>query len=57
MALAMDARSFAALPTRTYRERVTVNRADWLFLAAVALVVAAVVLALWFAGITRFTIS
>lgn len=57
VALAMDARAFGALPTRTYRKRVIVNRADWFFLAAVVLVEAAVVLTLWLAGVTRFTIS
>jgi energy-coupling factor transport system permease protein len=57
VALAMDARAFSALPDRTYRERMVVRRSDWLFLATVVAVVAAVVLGFWSAGITRFTIE
>ncbi|OFW57428.1 MAG: hypothetical protein A2133_06520 [Actinobacteria bacterium RBG_16_64_13] len=57
VALAMDARAFGAFPERTYRERMTVRRADWLFVGAVILIVSAVVVALWCAGVTRFTIG
>jgi energy-coupling factor transport system permease protein len=57
VALAMDARAFGALPDRTYRERMVVRRSDWVFLAGVVTTVAVVVVAFWFAGITRFTIG
>ncbi len=57
VAMAMDARAFGALPGRTYRERMVVQRADWLFLAAVIAVVVAVVLSTWGAGIARFTVG
>ena len=57
VAMAMDARAFAALPDRTYRELTVVRRGDWLFLAAVIAVVAAVVLGTWGAGIARFTVG
>lgn len=57
VAVAMDARAFGALPNRTYRERMVVRRSDWVFLAAVVAIVAAVVVGFWFAGITRFTIE
>jgi energy-coupling factor transport system permease protein len=57
VAMAMDARAFGALPGRTYRERVVVQRADWLMLAAVIAVVAVVVLGTWAAGIVRFTVG
>jgi energy-coupling factor transport system permease protein len=57
VAVAMDARAFGALPDRTYRERMVVQRSDWVFLAAVVAIVAAVVVGFWFAGITRFTIE
>ncbi len=56
-AVAMDARAFGALPNRTYRERMVVRSSDWLFLAAAVAVTAAVVVGLWYAGITRFTIE
>jgi energy-coupling factor transport system permease protein len=57
VALAMDARAFGSLPRRTYRERVTVNWGDWLFVVAAVVVVAVIVLTLWLAGVTRFTVS
>ncbi len=57
VAVAMDARAFGALPDRTYRERMMVRRSDWVFLAVVVAMVAAVVVGLWFAGIARFTIE
>jgi energy-coupling factor transport system permease protein len=57
VALAMDARAFGAFPDRTYRERVVVRSADWVFVASVVAVVAAVVVACWSAGITRFTVG
>ena len=57
VALAMDARAFGALPTRTYRERVTVDRQDWLFTGTVVVVVAAIVVGLWLAGVVRFTVG
>jgi energy-coupling factor transport system permease protein len=57
VAMAMDARAFGALPGRTYRERMVVQRADWLFLAAVIVVVAVVVLGAWAAGVARFTVG
>jgi len=57
VALAMDARAFGAFPDRTYRERVVVRRADWVFLALVLAVVAVVVVACWAVGITRFTVG
>ncbi len=57
VAMAMDARAFGALPGRTYRERMVVGRADWLFLATVIVVVAGVVLGTWGAGIARFTVG
>jgi energy-coupling factor transport system permease protein len=57
VAVAMDARAFGALPDRTYRERIVVRRADWVFLAVVTVVLAAVVAGLWCAGITRFTVG
>jgi energy-coupling factor transport system permease protein len=57
IAIAMDARGFGALPGRTYRERMRVAAADWVFLALVMVAVAAVVLATSLSGIGRFTIS
>ena len=57
IAIAMDARAFGALPKRTYRERMIVTTTDWLFLASVAAVVAAVVMGVWLSGFGRFTIS
>jgi energy-coupling factor transport system permease protein len=57
VAVAMDARAFGALPDRTYRERMMVRRSDWVFLAAVLAIVAAVVVGLWYAGVARFAIE
>lgn len=57
VAVAMDARAFGALPNRTYRERMVVRLYDWVFLAVTLLVTAAVVVGLWWAGITVFTIE
>jgi energy-coupling factor transport system permease protein len=57
VAVAMDARAFGALPTRTYRQRMVVRRSDWVFVVVVAAVLAVVVVGLWFAGITRFTVE
>jgi energy-coupling factor transport system permease protein len=57
IAIAMDARAFGALPGRTYRERMVVTAADWVFLALVVIVVAAVVSGMWLSGFGRFTIS
>lgn len=57
VALAMDARAFGALPRRSYRQRMTVDWHDWLFIAIVILTVALVVVGLWLAGITRFTVG
>jgi energy-coupling factor transport system permease protein len=57
IAIAMDARAFGALPKRTYRQRMTINTGDWLFLAFVIALVAVVVMAIWLSGFGRFTIS
>jgi energy-coupling factor transport system permease protein len=57
VALAMDARAFGALPQRTYRERMTVTAADWLFVGAALAIAALVVVALWRLGVARFTIQ
>lgn len=57
VAVAMDARAFGAFSDRTYRERMVVRRADWLFLAAVVVAVGALVVGFWYAGLTRFTIQ
>jgi energy-coupling factor transport system permease protein len=57
IAIAMDARAFGALPHRTYRERMAVTAGDWVFLALVVVVVAAVVSGIWLSGFGRFTIS
>jgi energy-coupling factor transport system permease protein len=57
IAIAMDARAFGALSHRSYRERIIVTAGDWLFLAAVMVVVAVVVVAMWLSGFGRFTIS
>jgi energy-coupling factor transport system permease protein len=57
VAVAMDARAFGALPTRTYRERMVVGRSDWLFVTVVVLMLAAVVLGSWWAGIARFVVG
>ena len=57
VALAMDARAFGAFPDRTFRERMVVRRADWVFLVVVLAVVAAVVVLFRGLGITRFTVG
>jgi energy-coupling factor transport system permease protein len=57
IAIAMDARAFGALPRRTYRERMVVTAGDWIFLAAVIVVVAAVVTGIRLSGFGRFRIS
>jgi energy-coupling factor transport system permease protein len=57
VAMAMDARAFGALPGRTYRVRMVIRRSDWLFVAAVVVITAAVVLGSWCAGIARFTVG
>lgn len=57
IAVAMDARAFGALPSRTYRERMVVQPADWVFLALVLLVVAVITAALWLAGVARFAVG
>ena len=57
VAVAMDARAFGALPTRTYRERMVVRCSDWVFLALVVAILAAVVVGSWWAGIARFTVG
>ena len=57
IAIAMDARAFGALPHRTYRERMVVTAGDWVFLALVVVLVAAVVTGIWLSGFGRFTIS
>ena len=56
VAVAMDARAFGALPGRTYRRRMTVGRGDLLFLAAAVSVTAAVIVGLYLAGVTRFSL-
>jgi energy-coupling factor transport system permease protein len=55
VAIAMDARAFGAFPERTYRVRMVVRRRDRLFLLAVIVVVAGVIVGLRLAGIARFT--
>jgi energy-coupling factor transport system permease protein len=57
IAIAMDARAFGALPRRTYRERMLVVGADWVFLALAVVVVAGIVTGTWLSGIGRFTVS
>jgi energy-coupling factor transport system permease protein len=57
VALAMDSRAFGALPTRTYRRRLSIGRADLLLLASTVLILAVVIVGLWFAGVTRFTLG
>ena len=57
VALAMDARAFGAFPERTYRERMVVRRSDWLLVAGAVVIVAAVLVGCWYAGITKFTIG
>ncbi len=57
IAIAMDARAFGASPQRTYRKRMVVTAADWVFLALVVVVVALVVTGMSLLGILRFTVS
>lgn len=57
IATAMDARAFGALPHRTYRERMVVTAADWVFLAVVIALVASIVVGMWRSGFGRFTIG
>jgi energy-coupling factor transport system permease protein len=57
VAIAMDARAFGAFSDRTYRERMVIRRGDWVFLAVVLVVVAALVLGFVLLGVARFTIS
>lgn len=57
IALAMDARAFSAFPKRTYRERMVVTRADWVFLGLAVALVAVIVVVSWRWGVGRFTIS
>jgi len=57
VAVAMDARAFGALPDRTYRERIVVRPADWVFLAIVVVATATIVLGFWYAGVARFTVG
>jgi energy-coupling factor transport system permease protein len=57
IAIALDARAFGALPRRTYRERMVVTAGDWVFLAVVVVVVAAVVTGIRLSGFGRFSIS
>jgi energy-coupling factor transport system permease protein len=57
IAIAMDARAFGALRPRTYRERMVVTSADWVFLALTVVLVALIVTGTWLSGIGRFTLS
>jgi energy-coupling factor transport system permease protein len=57
VALAMDARGFGALPTRTYRRRIGVAGRDWVFLASVIVLAVAVVLVLRAVGFARVGIG
>ena len=57
IAVAMDARAFGALPRRSYRERMVVTAADWLFLAAAVVVIAAVMTGIGLSSFGRFTFS
>lgn len=57
VALAMDARAFGAFSSKTYRVKLTVNRSDWLFVAAVVLVLMALLTGLWLLGVARFAIG
>lgn len=51
MAVAMDSRAFGAYPERTYYKRLGVTSRDWLFLAGVVLVSAAIFAALAYTGL------
>jgi energy-coupling factor transport system permease protein len=57
VAIAMDARAFGSHSKRTYRIRMTVGGADWLFLAASVALIGGLVSGLWLAGFTRFTLG
>jgi energy-coupling factor transport system permease protein len=57
VALAMDARSFGAFPSRTYRRRIEVALRDWVFLGTVVVLALGVVLGLWAAGIAHFGVG
>jgi energy-coupling factor transport system permease protein len=54
VAMAMDARAFGAFDDRTYRRRLVVTRADWVFLVAVVGVVLAVMGGMAALGIAHF---
>jgi energy-coupling factor transport system permease protein len=56
VAIAMDARAFGALPSRTYRRRMTVGRRDAIFLCAVVFVTALVIAGLYVIGVARFAL-
>jgi len=56
VAIAMDARAFGALPSRTYRRRMTVGRRDAIFLGAVVFVTALVIAGLYVIGVARFAL-
>ncbi len=56
VAVAMDARAFGALPSRTYRRRMTVGRRDAVFLGTVVGVTVAVIVGLYLAGIAHFAL-
>jgi energy-coupling factor transport system permease protein len=51
MAVAMDSRAFGAHPHRTYHKRLRVHSRDWLFLAGVVVLSAALFAALAYAGL------
>ena len=57
VAIAMDARAFGAQPRRSYRERMIVGRADWVFLGSAVALTAALVVGLWLPGVTKFTVG
>jgi len=56
VAVAMDARAFGAMPSRSYRRRMTVGRRDAVFLVVVICVIVAVIAGLYVAGIARFAL-
>ncbi|MCX8032105.1 MAG: energy-coupling factor transporter transmembrane protein EcfT [Thermoleophilia bacterium] len=57
VALAMEARAFGAVPERTYRVKMSITRTDVLFVCLSAVVAAGVLLAVWAAGLARFTVG